>query len=172
MEDESLKDGESQKDWEQTIRREFERSLNGEDPVENALAEAVMAEPELNDFCFIIAPKLAKRIVESNNLPTNLDVRLWSSDAVGHVSVFVTDRSHDATYLVDAAGLLNKAKPDTSPLGITKLRKGENHPLYGNPDIPQHISPSITRNTPGLGTPQLEQEMSSAPFTSLQELFD
>jgi hypothetical protein len=159
------------RNWEQEIRQAFEKSLNSPDPIEQALAQEVLEMERLNIWCFEIAPKITKVLIESKNpLIKSLSFRLWSSIEEGHVAVFATDKKTQKIYVIEAAGLLSKDGPNDSSLGITVLNPQERYQLFANPNRQQYISPEIDKRVPFIDQPQTEEEMQSSPLRSLTEV--
>ncbi len=158
-------------DWERIIRDEFRKSTNSPDQTERFLAIEVLKIPQLNEFCFVIAPKIAEKLVRNPNFPSGIDIRIWSVKHPSHVSILAVDKQNKEVYLVDAAGLLNTNKSDDSPLGVTRLTGKSRHHLYGNPEVEQYISPPLRSNSPDLGKIQSEEEMESQRLTSFSQLF-
>lgn len=72
---------EGKRDWEAEARFCVEKSLDSDDPVEHALAEELLKMDKLNEFCFVISPKIVKHLLRSEhpNLQ-GVSYRLWSSN--------------------------------------------------------------------------------------------
>lgn len=166
-----IKDG--KRDWETEVRDAFRESLNDPDPVVRALADEVLKMDRLNEFCFVISPKIAKRLLESGN-PALRDIsyRLWSSQEEGHVCILAIDRNRQKIFVVEAAGLLSNGEENDSSLGIHELNAQGVYKLFGNPHREQFVSPEYTDTNQVAHDPQTEEEMNSQKMQSLSVLLN
>lgn len=159
------------RDWESEIRAAFAEALTSPDPVVQALAEEVLKMDVLNEFCFVISPKIVKRLLESEN-PALRDIvyRLWSSKEEGHVCVLALDKQRKKIFVVEAAGLLNNGEENDSSLGVHELDTDAAYKLFGNVERQQFVSPEYSDTAQVSELPQTEEEMNSSPMIKLSTL--
>ncbi len=159
------------RDWETEIRYVFNEQLVSSDPTVRAIAREVLTLSKLNEFCFVIAPKIIKKLQESDDPElSKLIYRLWSSVEEGHVCVFAIDKSRQKIYVIEAAGLLNQDEENDSSLGIHELDVGGAYKLFGNLAREQFISREYSKKDSVSEDPQTEREMNSQRLHYLNEL--
>lgn len=92
------------------------------------------------DACFLNSARIAQSILDPKKkiLTSEYRVHYWSMPE--HTVVAVVDEIKKELIFVDSIGLSTRGlEPD-----ITILRPDSQHPVFGNPDIDQQISPPLT----------------------------
>lgn len=164
---------EGKRDWEAEARFCVEKSLESNSTVERALAEELLKMEKLNEFCFIIAPKIVKHLLRSeNNNLKNMSYRLWSSQEEGHVCVLALDKERKKIFLIEVAGQMSEGEEHDSPLGIHELDTNHVYQLFGNVNRQQFISKEYSNEEQLSGKPETESEMESVELKNLNQVFE
>lgn len=161
---------ERKRDWEAEARFCVKESLESDDPVERALAEELLKMEKLNEFCFVISPKIVKHLLKSEH-PNLKDIsyRLWSSNEEGHVCVLALDKQRKKIFLVEVAGQMSSGEEHDSPLGIHELDADGVYQLFGNEDREQFVSREYTSEDQLSGDPETEKQMGSVRLKGLRQ---
>lgn len=164
---------EGKRDWEAEARFCIKESLQSKDHVERALAEELLKMDRLNEFCFVISPKIVKHLLRSEhpNLQ-GISYRLWSSNEEGHVCVLALDKKRKKIFLIEVAGQMSSGKEHDSPLGIHELDASGTYQLFGNENREQFISKEYTAEDQLSGDPETEEQMGSVKLKGLKQTLE